>query len=146
VTFRPIVAGFILGHVGDPARFPTPDRFASYTTTLRPAPTGAASTRPETALDSKEASIWRFHRRATARHSGADDLCSRSGAFRVFAECARSADLARLHVGRYHKTFKLLLGRGPGLGGRFRPHWRHCCRIAASVEDEQVDVPAVDLD
>jgi transposase len=26
----PIVAGFILGHVGDPARFPTPDRFASY--------------------------------------------------------------------------------------------------------------------
>jgi transposase len=30
VTFRPIVAGFILGHVGDPARFPTPERFASY--------------------------------------------------------------------------------------------------------------------
>jgi transposase len=27
---RPIVAGFILGHVGDPARFPTPARFASY--------------------------------------------------------------------------------------------------------------------
>jgi transposase len=26
----PIVAGFILGHVGDPARFPTADRFASY--------------------------------------------------------------------------------------------------------------------
>ena len=26
----PIVAAFILGHVGDPARFPTPDRFASY--------------------------------------------------------------------------------------------------------------------
>jgi transposase len=26
----PIVAGFILGHVGDPARFATPDRFASY--------------------------------------------------------------------------------------------------------------------
>ena len=26
----PIVAGFILGHVGDPARFPTPERFASY--------------------------------------------------------------------------------------------------------------------
>jgi transposase len=26
----PIVAGFILGHVGDPARFPTPARFASY--------------------------------------------------------------------------------------------------------------------
>jgi transposase len=25
-----IVAGFILGHVGDPARFPTPERFASY--------------------------------------------------------------------------------------------------------------------
>ena len=32
---------------------------------------------------------------AAARRSGADDLCSRSGAFRVFAECARSADLAR---------------------------------------------------
>ena len=26
----PIVAGFILGHVGDPARFATPERFASY--------------------------------------------------------------------------------------------------------------------
>ena len=26
----PIVAGFIPGHVGDPARFPTPERFASY--------------------------------------------------------------------------------------------------------------------
>jgi transposase len=26
----PIVAGFILGHVGDPRRFPTPERFASY--------------------------------------------------------------------------------------------------------------------
>ena len=26
----PIVAGLILGHVGDPARFPTPERFASY--------------------------------------------------------------------------------------------------------------------
>ena len=26
----PIVAAFILGHVGDPARFPTADRFASY--------------------------------------------------------------------------------------------------------------------
>jgi transposase len=26
----PIVAGFILGHVGDPARFTTADRFASY--------------------------------------------------------------------------------------------------------------------
>lgn len=26
----PIVAGFILGHVGDPARFPSPERFASY--------------------------------------------------------------------------------------------------------------------
>ena len=26
----PIVAGFILSHVGDPARFPTPERFASY--------------------------------------------------------------------------------------------------------------------
>jgi transposase len=26
----PIVAGFILAHVGDPARFATPDRFASY--------------------------------------------------------------------------------------------------------------------
>ena len=25
----PIVAGFVLGHVGDPARFPTPERFAS---------------------------------------------------------------------------------------------------------------------
>ena len=25
-----IVAGFIPGHVGDPARFPTPERFASY--------------------------------------------------------------------------------------------------------------------
>jgi hypothetical protein len=32
---------------------------------------------------------------ATARRSGAGDLCSRSVAFRVFAECARSADLAR---------------------------------------------------
>jgi transposase len=30
VTERPIVAGFILGHVGDPARFPTSERFASY--------------------------------------------------------------------------------------------------------------------
>ena len=29
----PIVAGFILGHVGDPARFPTPERFASYNAT-----------------------------------------------------------------------------------------------------------------
>jgi transposase len=26
----PIVAGFILGHVGDPTRFPSPERFASY--------------------------------------------------------------------------------------------------------------------
>jgi transposase len=26
----PIVAAFILGHVGDPTRFPTPERFASY--------------------------------------------------------------------------------------------------------------------
>jgi len=26
----PIVAGFILGHVGDPARFPTSERLASY--------------------------------------------------------------------------------------------------------------------
>ena len=26
----PIVAGFVLGHIGDPARFPTPARFASY--------------------------------------------------------------------------------------------------------------------
>jgi transposase len=26
----PVVAGFILGHVGDPARFPTRERFASY--------------------------------------------------------------------------------------------------------------------
>ncbi|MGH9116474.1 MAG: transposase [Acidimicrobiales bacterium] len=29
----PIVAGLILGHVGDPARFPTPERFASYNAT-----------------------------------------------------------------------------------------------------------------
>jgi transposase len=26
----PIVAGYLLGHVGDPRRFPTPERFASY--------------------------------------------------------------------------------------------------------------------
>jgi transposase len=36
----PIVAGFILGHVGDPARFPTPERFASYNGT---APVEASS-------------------------------------------------------------------------------------------------------
>ena len=30
---RPIVAGLILAHVGDPARFPTPARFASYNAT-----------------------------------------------------------------------------------------------------------------
>ena len=40
-----------------------------------------------------DAPIWRYPHGATARRSGADDLCSRSGAFRVFAECARSADL-----------------------------------------------------
>jgi transposase len=32
----PIVAGFILGHVGDPARFSTPERFASYNGTAPP--------------------------------------------------------------------------------------------------------------
>jgi hypothetical protein len=42
---------------------------------------------------SAEAPIWRHHRDATARRSGADDLCSRSGAFRVFRERARSAVL-----------------------------------------------------
>src|SRR4030095_10938954 len=36
----PIVAGFILGHVGDPARFPTPARLASYN---RTAPIEASS-------------------------------------------------------------------------------------------------------
>jgi transposase len=40
----PIVAGFILGHVGDPARFPTPGRFASYNGT---APTEASSGPPK---------------------------------------------------------------------------------------------------
>jgi hypothetical protein len=42
-----------------------------------------------------DAPIWLYPHDATARRSGADDLCSRSGAFRVFVECARSADLAR---------------------------------------------------
>jgi hypothetical protein len=46
----------------------------------------------------QDAPICRYHCAATARRSGADDLCSRSGAFRVFRECARSADL------RYHQT------------------------------------------
>jgi hypothetical protein len=40
---------------------------------------------------------------ATARRSGADDLRSRSGAFRVFAECARSAV-------RYRSAGQLRLG------------------------------------
>jgi hypothetical protein len=47
---------------------------------------------------SAEAPIWRHHRDATARRSGADDLCSRSGAFRVFRERARSAFWAVLSV------------------------------------------------
>jgi transposase len=38
------VAGFILGHVGDPARFPTPGRFASYNGT---APIEASSGPPK---------------------------------------------------------------------------------------------------
>jgi hypothetical protein len=38
-----------------------------------------------------DAPFWRYPHGATARRSGADDLCSCSGAFRVFAECARSA-------------------------------------------------------
>jgi hypothetical protein len=37
---------------------------------------------------SAEAPFWRYHHRATARRSGADDLCSPSGAFRVFGACA----------------------------------------------------------
>jgi hypothetical protein len=40
-----------------------------------------------------EAPIWCYHRRATARRSGTDDLWSRSGAVRGFEECARSAVL-----------------------------------------------------
>jgi hypothetical protein len=39
-----------------------------------------------------DAPISRYHRDATARRSGADDLCSRSGAFRVFRECARTGN------------------------------------------------------
>src|SRR5919106_7011234 len=45
----------------------------------------------------------------------------------------------------YLQTRQLLLGGGPCLGARFRSHWRHGSGIAASVEDEQVDVPAADL-
>jgi hypothetical protein len=40
-----------------------------------------------------DAPIWRYRHGARARRSGADDLCSRSGAFRVLPGCARSADL-----------------------------------------------------
>jgi hypothetical protein len=39
------------------------------------------------------ASVGRHHHGATARRSGADDLCSRSGAFRVSGECASAASL-----------------------------------------------------
>jgi hypothetical protein len=39
---------------------------------------------------SAEAPIWRYHHGATARRSGADDLCSPSGAFRMSGS-ARSA-------------------------------------------------------
>ena len=46
----PIVAAIILGHVGDPARFPTRDRFASYNGTApieaSSGPTQAASAQP----------------------------------------------------------------------------------------------------
>ena len=50
---------------------------------------------PEAAPMDTEAPFGALPHGATARRSGADDLCSRSGAFRVFAGCARSADMAR---------------------------------------------------
>jgi alkanesulfonate monooxygenase SsuD/methylene tetrahydromethanopterin reductase-like flavin-dependent oxidoreductase (luciferase family) len=46
-------------------------------------------------VSSVQAPIWRYHHGATARRSGADDLCSRSGAFRVSGVCARSAERYR---------------------------------------------------
>jgi transposase len=41
----PIVAGFVLGHVGDPARFPTADRFAAYNGTAPIEASGGPRTR-----------------------------------------------------------------------------------------------------
>jgi hypothetical protein len=45
-----------------------------------------------------DAPFWRYPHGATARRSGADDLCPRSGAFRVFAEHARWADRYRHRI------------------------------------------------
>jgi hypothetical protein len=58
--------------------------------------------------------------RATARRSRADDLCSRSGAFCVFAGCARSASLKEW--GRVKEMFGVgvQVGDGGGLCGGAR--------------------------
>ena len=46
---------------------------------------------------------------------------------------------------RYHEAFQLRLGHGPSLGAGLSPSRRFGGRITASVEDEQIDVPSVDL-
>jgi hypothetical protein len=75
---------------------------------------------------SAEAPIWRYPHDATARRSGADDLCSRSGAFRVFVKCARSADMARVNQPRRTGTTGSDATRGAvriGPRRRWPPTW-----------------------
>jgi hypothetical protein len=70
----PIVAGFILGHVGDRARFPTPARFASDNGTPLKPPAGPAavtgSTHAATARSTTRSTWPRSPRSATTPRPG----------------------------------------------------------------------------
>jgi hypothetical protein len=62
------------------------------------------SVRPDLMSERRKAPFGAQPHGATARRSGADDLCSRSGAFRVFAGCARSADRYSSYHRRHGRT------------------------------------------
>jgi hypothetical protein len=64
--------------------------------------------------DGTEAPIWRYPHGTTARPSGADDLCSRAGAFCVFAGCTRIRQFcARAAEADLARQIAAASGRGP---------------------------------
>jgi hypothetical protein len=82
-----------------------------------------------------EAPIWRYHHGATARRSGADDLCSRSGALRVFAGCSRSTLLCLVKVlPACWQTSDGPLGEGGLLLGQGGAGWGVRRRVGRSIE------------
>src|SRR5687768_228841 len=87
--------------------------------------------------------VWRSTRstgRPIPRSDAIDSVDTRSA--KLGGAVASTSTSSPMHAGRssattsrYRKPFQLLLSRGPGLRAR----------SPASVEDEQVDVPTVDL-